>query len=100
MPTGAAARDRLIGLARASDQRVHLGPETLPLLALLGRNAGEGIIAADPRKVAVAPPVLHLAPDQGPGLCVAILERLAPPGEIQAQPFQGLPAPACEFRVV
>src|SRR5262249_8129489 len=78
----------------------HLGPETLPLLALLGRNAGEGIIAADPREVDVVSPVLHLAPDGSPGLCLATLECLAPPGEVQAQPLQGLPAPACAFRVV
>src|SRR6516164_5485002 len=89
-----AARDRLVGLARASDQRVHLGPETLPLLALLGRNAGEGIVAADPREVAVAPPVLHLRPDLGPGLPLSPVERLAPPGEVLPEPFAGLAAPA------
>src|SRR6516164_7572994 len=97
----AAARYRLVGLARASDQRVHIGPETLPLLALLGRNAGEGTVVADPREVANAPPVLHPRPDLGPGLLpLTPVERLAPPREVQAQPNQGLPAPACAFHVV
>src|SRR6516164_9637137 len=96
----AAARYRLVGLARASDQRVHLGPETLPLLALLGRNAGEGIVVADPREVANAPPLLHPRSDLGPGLPLTPVERLATPGEVQAQPLQRLQAPACAFSVV
>ena len=52
-------RGRSFGLARAAEQRVHVGPELLPLLAFLVRQPGEAVPGADARKVAVGLTVPH-----------------------------------------
>src|SRR5262249_43568247 len=78
----------------------HVRPETLPLLAFLLREPGEGIFVADAGKVAVDLPVPQLLPDLGVGRCVPALEHLVPPGEVLAEPFEGLAAPEGPFLVV
>ena len=57
MPLG-----RSFGLARAAEQRVHVGPEPLPLYAFLVRQPREGIPGVDARKVAVGLTVPHGLP--------------------------------------
>src|SRR5262249_60984314 len=93
-------RRRSFGLAHAPEQRVHVGPEALPLLALVFRELGEGIRGADRGKVVVGLPVPHPQPDLDFGPGVAVVERLAPPGEVLPQPFAGLPAPAGALLVI
>src|SRR5262249_4450293 len=93
-------RGKSFGLARAAEQRVHIGPELLPLLAFLVRQRGEAVPGADAGKVAVDLPVPQLLPDPGVGRCVAALERFVPPGEVLAEPFEGLAAPEGAFLVV
>jgi two-component system nitrogen regulation response regulator GlnG len=84
---------RSFGLAHASEQRVHVGPEPLPLLAFLVRQPGEGVLAADAGQVAFDLPAPHPPPHLGFRLRGALVERLAPPGQVLAEPFEGLAAP-------
>src|SRR5262249_12368058 len=81
------------GPARAAETRVHVGPESLPALAFLLWQAGQGVPATDAGEVAVGQPVLHLLPGTNFGLRVAAVGRPAPPGEVLAEPGEGLPAP-------
>ena len=55
-------RGRSFGLARAAEQRVHVGPEPLPLYAFLVRQPREGVPGVDARKVAVGLTVPHGLP--------------------------------------
>ena len=55
-------RGRSFGLAHAAEQRVHVGPEPLPLHAFLVRQPGEGVPGVDARKVAVGLTVPHGLP--------------------------------------
>src|SRR6516164_4455485 len=93
-------RGRSFGLAHAAEHCAHVRPETLPLLAFLLRQPGEGVLGADAGKVAVDLPLPQLVPDLGDGRCVAALERSVPPGEVLAEPFEGLAAPEGAFLVV
>src|SRR6516164_7534884 len=81
------------GLAHAAEQCFHGRPETLPLLAFLLGQPGEGVLCADAGKVVVDLPMPQLLPDLGLGHCVAALDLFFPPGEVLAEPFEGLAAP-------
>src|SRR2546425_482765 len=78
-----------------AEQGGDVGPELLPLLALgLGQLFESGLVA-DTGEVAVRLPVPHLLPDRGVDPRVALVEQLAPVGQVGAEPVEGLPAPAC-----
>src|SRR5215470_9173857 len=95
MPCG-----RSFGLAHAAEQRVHVGPEPLPLLAFLLRQPREGVRGADAGEVAVGLPVPQPLPGLSVGPRVTVAERLAPPTQVLSKPVEGLSAPEGAFLVV
>src|SRR4051812_27473400 len=88
------------GHAHAPEQPVHVGPEPLPPLTFLVRQPGECVPAADAGQVSIAPPDLQPLPDPGVGLRIAGVEPLAAPGEVLAEPVEGLPAEDSTFLVI
>ena len=75
-------------------------PQRKAFLAFVRRQCFERPRFAQPGKVAVGLPELHPPSDISLGLRVALVERLAPPGEVLAEPFAGLPAPAGALLVI
>src|SRR5579862_6891193 len=82
----------LLGQAHSPQQLVHVGPEPLPLLPFFIWQPGEGVLGMDAGKVEIVQPGLQPLTNAGAELAVAVVELRATPGEVLAEPFEGLPA--------
>src|SRR5262249_4926739 len=87
---------RLLGCAVAPEERVHVGPELLPVPALFVRQLVEAVLGADAGEAGISLP----SPRPLHDLHVTVVEPLATPREVLAEPFEGLPAPAHAFGFV
>src|SRR5262249_32898597 len=98
-PTSRRSVDRVgsFGPAHPTEQRVHLGPEPLPLLAFLVRQTGESVPGADAGQGGSALRELGPLPGGKAHLRRALLGLAGPPGEVFAEPVERLPAPAGAF---
>ena len=85
--------------AQATEQCVHVGPQAISLLTFLVRQSGESVFGVNAGQVRIAPRILQALPDPGVGLRIAVVEPLATPGEVLAEPVQGLPAQEGTFLV-
>jgi hypothetical protein len=85
------------GHAHEPEQRIHVGPEPLPQLTFLVRQPGECVLGADAGQVRLAAPRSQPLPDLGVGLRIAVVQPLAAPGEVGAEPVEGLLAQEAAF---